>query len=50
MPFICLAVVSLFLMNVFNHGQHALFAESCITDSLGLFVFWYGLVLELILS
>ena len=50
MPFICLAVVPLFLMNVFNHGQHAHFAESHITDSLGLFVFWYGLVLELILS
>ena len=49
MPFVCLAVVSLFLMNVFNHGQHAFFAESHITDSLGLFVFWSGLVLELVL-
>ena len=36
-------------MNVFNHGQHAFFAESLITDSLGLFMFWFGLVLEPIL-
>ena len=49
MPFIYLAVASLFSMNVFNHVQHAFFAETRITDSLGLFVFWFGLVLELIL-
>ena len=49
MPFICFAVVFLFLMNVFNHGQHTFFIETCISDSLGLLMFLFWLILELIL-